>query len=233
MINVCVWNETNDAIGPYESGIHNAIADFLRESGEFGEVVTATQPQEEHGLTETLLQSTDVLVYWAHDYHDFVDDTIVARVCKRVHEGMGLVMLHSGHASKVFERLMGTETGKLRWRELGELERVWNIMPQHPITKDVPEYINIPQSEMYGELFHIPTPEELIFISWQAGGEVFRSGCTWTRGAGKIFYFSPGHETFPIYYMKDIQQIIKNGIHWANATNKPHITTGHTPNPIA
>jgi len=227
--NVTVWDETQGAIGPYPNGIYTAIADFLRESGEFGKVHTATLPEPEHGLTEDVLNDTDVLIWWGHCHHHMVDDAIVERVRQRVLNGMGLLILHSAHAAKIFSRLMGTDTGSLRWREAAELERVWTIEPSHPIAKGVPEYINIPNSEMYGELFHIPTPDELIFISWYEGGEVFRSGCTFKRGLGRIFFFSPGHETFPIYYMPEVQKIIINAVHWAAPTHRPGITSGHTP----
>ena len=228
-LNVTVWNETQDAIGPYTTGIHNAIADFLKQSGEFGTVRTAILPQPEHGLTEEVLNNTDVLIWWGHSYHGKVENEIVERVHKKVLAGMGLLVLHSAHASKIFHRLMGTDTVGLRWREAQELERVWTIEPGHPIAKGVPEYFNIPESEMYGELFHIPTPDELIFVSWYEGGEVFRSGCTFKRGLGRIFFFSPGHETHPIYYMPEVQRIIMNGIHWAAPNYRPDIVTGHTP----
>jgi trehalose utilization protein len=237
-INVTVWDEAEGAIGPYPQGIYTAIADFLKASGEFGEVRIALLPQPEHGLTDEVLNDTDVLVYWAHCYHHMVDDGIVERIRNRVvNGGMGLLLLHSSHASKVFNRLVGADPWKIRWREVGELERVWRIEPGHPITAGVPEYFDIPRSEMYGEYFYIPAPDELLFISWYEGGEVFRSGCTFTRGLGRIFFFSPGHETFPIYYMPEVQQVIKNGIKWAAPVGNPTITTGqqpfHPPTPSA
>ena len=228
-INVTVWDETQGPLGPYPKGIYQAIADFLVESGEFGKVRTATQPEPEHGLTEEVLANTDVLIWWGHCHHDDVDDAIVERVRKRVLEGMGLIVLHSGHASKIFSRLLGTDTLGLRWREDGELERVWKIESNHPITTGLPDYFDVPQSEMYGEHFCIPTPDELLFISWHKGGEVFRSGCTFLRGAGKIFYFAPGHETYPIYYMPEIKQVIINAAKWAAPLPMEPVATGHTP----
>ena len=227
-INVTVWDETEGPLGPYPNGIYQAIADFLTASGEFAEVRIALQPHPEHGLTEELLSDTDVLIWWGHCHHASVDDAIVERVRKRVMAGMGLLVLHSGHASKIFSRLMGTDTGKLRWREADELERVWKIEHNHPITIGVPEYFDIPQSEMYGEHFCIPAPDELLFISWHEGGEVFRSGCTFRRGMGKIFYFSPGHETFPIYFMPEVQRIIINGVKWAAPLPFEPVVSGNT-----
>ena len=228
-INVTVWDETEGPLGPYPQGIYNAIAKFLINTGVFGTIRTATQPQPEHGLSEDVLNDTDVLIWWGHHYHNQVDDQIVERVRKRVISGMGLLVLHSGHASKIFSKLMGTDTLRLRWREADGLERVWNIEPNHPITAGLPEYFEIPHSEMYGEYFQIPTPDELLFISWYEGGEVFRSGCTFKRGEGRIFFFSPGHETYPIYEMPEVQQIIINAVKWAAPLQYQAVITGNTP----
>lgn len=221
-LRITLWNEfvhekTNAAVKAiYPYGIHATLATALRrELGSTAAIRAATLDEPEHGLTEAVLAETDVLTWWGHAAHDRVDDRIVERVHKRVLAGMGLVVLHSGHASKIFQKLMGT-TCMLRWREAAEKERVWTIDPSHPIAAGVTdEFFEIPHSEMYGEHFDIPTPEELIFVSWFEGGEVFRSGCTFRRGKGKIFYFSPGHETFPIYHNATVQRIIANGIRWA------------------
>jgi trehalose utilization protein len=157
-----------------------------------------------------------------------VEDYVVDRIYKRVMDGMGLIMLHSGHASKIFSKLLGTHTEMLRWRH-GDMEKVWKIAHNHPITVNVPECIEIPKSEMYGEYFGIPAPDELLFISWFEGGEVFRSGCTYKRGAGRIFFFSPGHEEYRIYDMPDIQQVILNGIHWAKPLDEKSVYCMHKP----
>ncbi len=222
MIKVTVWNENrHEQIHPevqavYPNGIHNAIASFLQEAG--FETETATLEQSSHGLTDEVLENTDVLIWWGHIAHDEVEEAIVTKVHERVLRGMGLIVLHSGHFSKIFKKLMGTSCD-LKWREAGEKERMWVVDPTHPIVDGVGEYIEIEQEEMYGEHFDIPTPDELILVSWFKGGEVFRSGCTFKRGNGKIFYFRPGHETYPTYYQKDIQQIIINGVKWANQSN--------------
>jgi len=197
----------------YPKGMHEAIAEGLRESAEI-EVRTATLDQPEHGLTEEILAQTDVLTWWGHCAHGDVADKIVDRVQKRVLEGMGLIVLHSGHYSKIFKRLLGT-TCSLTWREAGEKERLWVCNPGHPIAQGIDKYFEIPNEEMYGEPFAIPTPDENIFISWFQGGEVFRSGATWKRGNGKIFYFRPGHETYPTYHQKEVHLVIRNGVHWA------------------
>lgn len=220
---ILVWNEnvhekTNpDVQKVYPKGIHETIAEFLKE--DFPHVKTATLEEEEHGLTEEVLQETDVLLWWGHIAHHKVRDEIVERVKQRVLEGMGLIVLHSGHFSKVFQSLMGT-TCDLKWREADEKERLWVVDPAHPIVEGIGEYIELKQEEMYGEPFDIPTPDELIFISWFEGGEVFRSGATFKRGRGKIFYFRPGHETYPTYHDPKIQRVIKNAVRWAK-TNDP------------
>jgi trehalose utilization protein len=119
--------------------------------------------------------------------------------------------------SKPFKLLMGTNCS-LKWRKVGERERVWNIAPAHPITRGLGEYFELDQSEMYGERFDIPEPDQTIFISWYQGGEVFRSGCTWNRGNGKVFYFSPGEEIFPIYHNPAVRTVLVNAADWCAAT---------------
>ncbi|GAK14368.1 hypothetical protein JCM19039_4283 [Geomicrobium sp. JCM 19039] len=219
---ITIWNEfrhekEDDQVARlYPNGIHNVLKDVISEAGYT--VKTATLDEEEHGLSAQVLDETDVLVWWGHKAHDEVDDQVAERVAERVRQGMGLVVLHSGHHSKVFKRLMGTSCD-LKWREAGEKERIWTVDPTHPIASGIPEYFELEQEEMYGEHFDIPTPEQLIFVSWFQGGEVFRSGCTFTRGLGKIFYFRPGHETYPTYYKTNVQRVIQNGVEWARPIN--------------
>jgi trehalose utilization protein len=221
-IQVTVWGEfrhekKNPKVAEiYPDGMHETIATFLKADAGVN-VRTATLDEPEHGLGGTVLEETDVLVWWGHMAHGDVKDEIAEKVQRRVLEGMGLIVLHSGHYCKPFKRLMGT-TCSLKWREASDKERIWNIMPTHPITKGIGDYFEIPMEEMYGEPFGIPTPDELIFISWFTGGEVFRSGATWYRGHGRIFYFRPGHETYPTYHQQEVQQVITNAVHWAQPT---------------
>lgn len=221
-LRVTVWNEyrherEDPAVAKiYPDGIHAAIAGALREHlGGRVAVSTATLDESQHGLSQERLDQTDVLTWWGHLAHHEVDDFVVDRVQARVLEGMGLLVLHSAHASKIFQRLMGTGC-MLRWREADELERLWVVDPSHPIVEGITdEYFELPKAEMYGEFFDIPAPDELVFISWFAGGEVFRSGCTFRRGRGRIFYFRPGHETYPIYYGATVQRVLANSVRWA------------------
>lgn len=220
-INVTIWNEgrheqEHPAVqAVYPDGIHHAIEQGL--TAHLGNQITtqtALLDDPDQGLPEDLLNKTDVLLWWSHIAHDEVDDALVTRIQQRVLEGMGLLVLHSSHFAKIFKRLMGTGCG-LKWREAGERERVWSVNPAHPITNGLPESFIVPQSEMYSEFFDIPQPDELVFLSWYQGGNVFRSGCCWTRGKGRIFYFGPGHETYPIYFQSEIRQILANAVLWA------------------
>ncbi|MFA9478409.1 ThuA domain-containing protein [Phycisphaerales bacterium AB-hyl4] len=228
-IRVTVWHEhvhekKNKVVADlYPDGMHAVMKAGIEEYlGSQVKVGTALLEQPEHGLTQEVLDNTDVLTWWGHRAHNEVDDEIVDRVYKRVLEGMGLIVLHSGHYAKIFKKLMGTGCG-LKWREAAEKERLWVVNPGHPIVDGLDEYFELEHTEMYGELFDIPTPDELIFISWFEGGEVFRSGCTWTRGKGKVFYFRPGHETFPIYYDKNVRKVLANGVKYvAPRTGSPY-----------
>lgn len=215
---VTVWNEyrhekSEEKIkAVYPNGIHGQIASFLGAEADI-EVQTATLDEPQHGLTGEVLNSTDVLVWWGHMAHEEVSDEIVEKVRDRVLRGMGLIVLHSGHHSKIFRALMGTSCN-IRWRE-GDRERLWCIAPNHPIAKGLPEHFELENEEMYGERFDIPQPDEVVFISWFKGGEVLRSGCTFNRGLGKIFYFRPGHEEYPTYYNENIIKVITNAVRWA------------------
>jgi trehalose utilization protein len=230
-IRVTVWNEyrherssDHPARAIYPEGIHAAIAEGLRAEPGI-EVRTATLDEPEHGLTEAVLAESDVLVWWGHIAHGEVRDEVVARVHARVLDGMGLIVLHSGHFSKIFQRLMGTSCN-LKWREGSDSERLWVVDPSHPIAAGLGEAIELGGEEMYGEFFDIPAPEALVFVSWFTGGEVFRSGCCYTRGRGRVFYFRPGHETYPTYLNANIRRVIANAARWAAASGGPQPVFG-------
>jgi trehalose utilization protein len=219
-LRVVVWGENvhetkHPAVAAvYPQGMHHAIADGLRGLLPHATVTTATLQEPEHGLTEERLAATDVLTWWGHMAHAEVKDAVVDRIQKRVLEGMGLIVLHSGHFSKIFKRLLGTSCS-LTWREVGERERIWVCNPGHPIAVGIDRCFELPHEEMYGEPFGVPPPDEQVFISWFEGGEVFRSGCCWARGNGKIFYFRPGHETYPTYFDANVRRVIANAVEWA------------------
>ncbi len=236
-MHVTVWNEFRhekvheEIRRVYPNGIHTVIAEGLREHG-ITDVGTATLDEPEHGLTDAVLANTDVMLWWGHMAHGDVDDKIVDKVHQRVLEGMGLIVLHSGHFSKIFKKLMGT-TCNLKWREANELERVWVVNPAHPIAEGLDDHFDIPHAEMYGEPFGIPEPDSLVLVSWYEGGDIFRSGCCYYRGQGKVFYFSSGHETYPIYYQKEVRQVIANGVKWAAPTHGPKIPVVNAKVPLS
>ena len=231
VIRVTVWNEyrherKNEQIAKiYPDGMHGAIAKHLAAQPGIA-ARTATLDEPEHGLTADVLKETDVLIWWGHMAHDQVKDDVVERVKERVLAGMGLIVLHSGHFSKIFRSLMGS-TCNLKWREAGEKERLWVVSQGHPIARGFGEHFELPHTETYGELFDIPQPDELVFVSWFEGGEVFRSGCCFNRGSGKIFYFRPGHETYPIYHDKNVLRVITNAVRWARPTGTPNREFGN------
>jgi trehalose utilization protein len=221
-LRVVVWGENrHEQLQPevaeiYPQGMHTTIKEGIEENlGADTVVTTVTLDDPEHGLTEELLAETDVLVWWGHAAHGEVADEIVERVHRHVLEGLGLVVLHSGHWSKIFGKLMGTSC-TLRWRSDRDRELIWTVDPTHPIAQGVPHPIVIPEQEMYGEFFDVPKPDEIVFISSFSGGEVFRSGITYRRGFGKIFYFSPGDQDYPVYHHKDVRRVIANGVQWAH-----------------
>jgi trehalose utilization protein len=219
-IRAVVWGEnhheqTNKIVaGIYPKGMHTTIAEALNASGGIT-ATTATLQEPEHGLPAARLAETDVLLWWGHAKHGDVDDAVVERVVEQVWAGMGLIVLHSGHFAKVFKRLMGTPCN-LTWREAGERERLWVTSRSHPIAAGLPDHFELEQEEMYGEPFGIPEPMETVFVSWFQGGEVFRSGATWRRGAGNVFYFRPGHETYPTYHDANVQKVLHNAVRWAH-----------------
>lgn len=242
MIRITIWNENIQERGDYKmfgmpednaegrawlekgvqeiakvhpNGIHGTLAAYLSQFPEF-EVRTATLDMPECGLTDEVLDNTDVLIWWAHVAHHLVPDALVEKIHQRVLKGMGFIALHSAHQCKPLQRILGT-SGSLQWRE-GDFCRVFCTCPTHPIAEGIPASFELPEEEMYGEFFDIPKPDDLVFTSWFRGGEVFRSGCTWTRGYGKIFYFQPGHETNPSYKNEYVLRIIHNAVKWCAPT---------------
>lgn len=225
-IRVLVWNEArHEKLNPkvaeiYPSGMHGAIAEYLNSRPEIAAETATLDSDAEHGCSQERLDRTDVLIWWGHMAHAEVRDAVVDRIHQRILAGMGLIALHSAHMSKIFMRLMGT-TCDLKWREIGEREILWVARPGHPILRDIDDHFILEKEEMYGEFFDIPEPSQTLLISSFAGGEVFRSGLTFERGAGRIFYFRPGHETYPTYRDRNVLKVIENAVRWAAPTPPP------------
>lgn len=217
MTRITIYNEfvheqTDENVrAVYPDGIHEALAGFLRSEENAVRCFTLETVNE---ITDAVLDETDVMIWWGHLRHHLVPDEVAYRVKDAVNKGMGIIFLHSGHHSKPFKLLMGTSCN-LTWREDGDMERIWNVCPSHPIAQGIGRYFELPHVETYGEPFGIPQPDEVVFMGWYEGGEVFRSGCTFHRENGRIFYFQPGHETFPIFYDPNVQKIISNAVAWA------------------
>jgi trehalose utilization protein len=228
-IRVTVWSEGIDpnlepkAVALYPNDINTYIASFLEGSHEF-EVKVRSLSQPENGLSQEIIDNTDVLIWWSHLYDDEVDDNVVERVVNAVLNGMGFLILHASMGSKPAKRLLGESSNVGKYREIGEKERVWVVNRSHPVVEGMEkEYFEILKSEMYGEPYGMPTPDDTIFISWFEGGEVLRSGVSWHKGSGRIFFFAPGHEEFPVYYNKEVQKVITNIVRWLKPVKGPEI----------
>ncbi len=219
-INVTIWNEfrhekwEGTAQDLYPNGLHVTIKEALQGNPDFN-ITLAALDDPDQGLPEEVLNNTDVLIWWGHMSHHEVDDGLVERIRERVYRhGMGFIPLHSAHHSKPFRAILGT-TGDLVWGD-NQQEIIWNVHTAHPIAKGIGQCIHIEDEELYGEPFFIPQPDEQVFISWFKNGNIFRSGCCYYRGCGKIFYFQPGHETCPSYHNPQVIQVISNAIYWAS-----------------
>ena len=218
-INVTIWNEyrheksDENVAKLYPNGLHAAIGEFLSKNDDM-KITLAALDDPDQGLPDEVLNNTDVLLWWGHMNHGEVKDDLVERIRQRVYVGgMGFIALHSAHHSKPFRAIVGT-TGNLLWGD-NQKEIIWNIMPSHPIAAGIAAHFELPEEELYAEPFQIPQPDAHIFEGWYEHGYVFRTGCTFLRGAGRVFYFQPGHETCPSFYDANVQRIITNGVRWA------------------
>lgn len=222
-LDVLIWADdlagadlAGEAAALHPDGIAATLAAALRtQLGEAAHVAETGLAERGQGVAEERLAAADVLVWWGHERHDEVSDETAARVQRHVLGGLGLIVLHSGHWSKPFRALMGTSCDLAAWREDTDEERIWTVDPGHPIAAGVERPICLPRHEMYGEPFDVPAPDELVFVSAFSGGEAFRSGCCWRRGSGRVFYFSPGHETDPVFDHPQIRLVLGNAVRWA------------------
>ncbi len=225
-VRVTVWNEFDDEkhwpeiMDMYAGGVHEYIARFLRDEEDM-EVTAVTLDDPEYGLPDELLDRTDVLVWYSHMKQDVIPSGKLRKIADRVIEdGMGVIFVHSGFFSNVASFLIGAH-GCSAYREIKETERVFVIDRGHPIAKGLPEFFEFPESEMYSEGMGTPTPDETVFLSWYAGGNAARSGMCWKRGAGRVFYFSPGHAWYDVMLHEPFHTVIKNAVRWAAPSDVP------------
>jgi trehalose utilization protein len=222
---VVVWSEGTANVDPvskkvYPQDINTAIAEGLAPLEASGwQVVKASLNDPDQGISDELLGSTDVLIWWGHKRHGDVKDDLVNKIAARVRDGhMGFIGTHSCHFAKPFKKLMGTACS---WREYvadGTSAEIIVKEPDHPICKGVKTF-KLPQIERYGEPFAVPTPESVplegLYTKPDGKTEPARMGLCWTVGKGKVFYFTPGHETYNDYYRPEVRQIFVNAVQWA------------------
>ncbi|MCI8623421.1 MAG: trehalose utilization protein ThuA [Provencibacterium sp.] len=226
-IRVTVWNEFYDdprhpAIQElYPGGVQEYLASVLREEPDMAVTARHFYEDDACGLSDEVLDSTDVLLVYGHILRDNVPEDRVKKLIERVvKEGMGVIFLHSALWMNLFQRLVGPGA-YCGYRELGERERVWVVNRNHPIAAGLPSSFVIPHTEVYSEPAGFPDPDELVFISWYQGGEAARSGMVWRRGAGRIFYFSPGHAWYNAMQIPEYHTVIKNAVRWAVPPSSP------------
>ena len=222
---VVVWSEGTANVDPgskkvYPNDINAAIAEGLKPLEARGwEIVTASLKDPEQGITDELLKGTDVLIWWGHKKHGDVKDELVARIVQRVkEEGMGFISTHSSHFAKPYKKIMGSPCTWREYKADGTSVKVIVKEPNHPITKGVKDF-SLPKIERYSEPFGVPEPESVpldgLYTKPDGKTEPGRMGLCWTIGKGKVFYFTPGHETYDDYFRPEVRQIFCNAVEWA------------------
>lgn len=213
-VRVLAWSEHTAPKAVFPDDINNAVAGALCEDPQLT-VTTAELVDPGDGVPEEVLASTDVLVWWGHLLHGRVTDAAVARIAAQVRDGgMGFVALHSAHMSKPFTTLIGDD-GRLGGVALdGGKETITVRTPDHPVAQGVSDFV-IGKEESYDEEFGCGHPDTVVFHSAFENGQQFRSGLAYRIGAGRVFYFRPGHEEYPTLFLPEVKQIIRNAVRWA------------------
>ena len=243
IVRVLVWDENpgNAPADVYPNGIRGAIAEGLNRPDKRAPILAATAHLDEadQGCSEVALQAADVLIWWGHARHGQVTEETARRIYTQVHErGMGLILLHSAHYSKPLQWTLAA-SGHLKggWRVTSppDREEITVCAPRHPIAEGVRDF-TLESEEMYGAPFEVPAPQCVVFQShFPLGKEYFPCGICWTvgrgktegftsgpgggvgegQGVGRVFYFRPGHETYPTYYNTTVRKILRNAVLWA------------------
>jgi trehalose utilization protein len=233
-INVLVWDEQQDVqvkSGAYKNFLGNAVAEFLSKTDGL-QVVSANINEPDQGLADDRIAAADVVVWWGHVRHKDVNDSKVESIVAKVKAGKaGFVALHSAHYSKPFKNLMGTNCGFKKVdanKNEGFVQHLRVVSPMHPIAKGVKDF-DIPKTEIYGEPFEVPMPDAIVLYGHWDTGDSFPDVCCWTVGGkgvssaaakaanpgGRVVYFRPGHETFPIFHQPEVQRVVTNCVLWA------------------
>lgn len=215
---VVVWSEGTAPKTVYPYDVNTAIAEGLQPLKDW-QIITASITDPDQGLSDDLLNSTSVLIWWGHQKHGDVKDELVAKIVRRVKEGgMGFIATHSAHYSKPLKALLGTNCGWKYYTDDGARVDLIVKSPKHPIAKGVKNF-TVPKTERYGDPFEVPPAETVVFdgIYTLPNGtkENAQQGMTWSVGKGRVFYFQPGHESYPIYFQEEIRHIFRNGVQWA------------------
>ena len=218
-IHVLCWSERTEPATVYPNGINGALVEMLsKDNTVIAEMANLEDPEQ--GLSQAALAKTDVLIWFGHRKHGEVTGEHVDRIVKRVEQGMGYLPLHSAHYAHPFQQLMkliaakqgspleGTPGSWGKVENLGKPEVIHILAPGHAIVHGVKDF-TIPRTETYANPFNVPKPDLRILDG--------NDGLLWTYGAGKVFYFRPGHEEYPIYYQPQVRQILRNAVHFLAA----------------
>jgi trehalose utilization protein len=216
---VVVWSEGTAPKDMYPKDINGAITEGLASLSGWN-VVAASIEQPEQGVSDALLNQCDVLIWWGHKRHKEVKDELVQKIVKRVkEEGMGFISVHSSHFAKPYKALMGTACTWREYKADGTSVKITVKDPKHPIAKGVPKEFDLPKIERYGEPFAVPEPEavvlEGVYTKPNGEKEPGRMGLCWTIGKGRVFYLTPGHETYDDFFRPEIRQVLMNAVAWA------------------
>ena len=222
---VVVWSEGSANVDEgskkvYPEDINTAIAEGLAPLKARGwEIVKATLGDPDQGISDELLAGTDVLIWWGHKKHGEVKNELVDKIDQRVRDGkMGFIATHSSHFAKPFKKLMGTACSWGEYVVDGTSVEILVKEPSHPICRGVRSF-KLPKIERYGEPFAVPAPEAVPldgrYTKPDGKTAPARMGLCWAVGKGKVFYFTPGHETYDDYYRPEVRRIFVNAVQWA------------------
>ena len=214
-IRVRIWCEGTAPKSVYPRDIDGALGDFLGKRKDLV-VSRARLDDADVGLSDGALDATDALIWWGRLRHADLPDSRARAIAARVRAGkLGFIALHASCLSKPFVELMGGPCELGGFREDGRPERVEIKDRDHPIARGVAPF-TIPRTSMFAEPFKVPKPDSIVMMSTFDRGETFRSGMTWTVQKGRVAYFRPGHDGFPVFFHPSVRQVIANSVAWSS-----------------